>query len=301
MRDFLMRIWRKLTQIKALEPLIKFIRWFCGTDFFNTCLDFLETRVFHTSYDETAVFYKLNTERIERIASWFADEKSRKVYRNILAYRSTHHRKYMRGIVDRDQYFDKDIIHFGTGEGFVDCGAYKGDTVAAFVRHLPDPESYRHIIAFEPDDYNYKMLLRYLNSHHFSSSKVLAIHKGTWSSADVLHFRANTEEACRIEDDGEDTIETDTIDRVAGKRRITYIKMDVEGAETESLKGADEVISRDHPRLAISIYHSDEEMLSIVEYIHQKYPFYDLYVRHYTYFYGDTVLYAIDPERPFDK
>ena len=85
MRDFLMRIWRKLTQIKALEPLIKFIRWFCGTDFFNTCLDFLETRVFHTSYDETAVFYKLNTERMERIASWFADEKSRKVYRNILA------------------------------------------------------------------------------------------------------------------------------------------------------------------------------------------------------------------------
>lgn len=100
-----------------------------------------------------------------------------------------------------------------------------------------------------------------------------------------------------IAEDGEIIIHTDTIDAIAGEKNVTYIKMDVEGAELKSLMGAETVINRNHPRMAISIYHSDEDMLDIIEYIRTKFPFYKLYVRHYTYFYADTVLYAIDWER----
>lgn len=86
-----------------------------------------------------------------------------------------------------------------------------------------------------------------------------------------------------------------TIDAVVGEERnVTYIKMDVEGAELKSLMGAEGVIRRSHPRLAVSIYHSDADMIDIIEYIKKQFPFYQLYVRHYTYFYADTVLYAID-------
>lgn len=74
------------------------------------------------------------------------------------------------------------------------------------------------------------------------------------------------------------------------------IKMDVEGAELESLKGAKNTILKYKPQLAICIYHSDEDMLSIAEYIHNLVPEYKMYVRHHTCNTGDTVLYGIPPK-----
>jgi len=110
-----------------------------------------------------------------------------------------------------------------------------------------------------------------------------------------IGFLGNTEEACRISEENSNTvISTVTIDKVAGGRRVTFIKMDVEGAELRSLKGAEKIIERDHPRLAVSIYHSPEDMVDIIRYMKRRYPFYTLYVRHYTSFYADTVMYAID-------
>lgn len=64
-------------------------------------------------------------------------------------------------------------------------------------------------------------------------------------------------------------------DAIVGNKKVTYIKMDVEGAELNSLIGAHKTIKREHPRLAISIYHSDD-MLNIIEYIKENYPFYIL-------------------------
>ena len=63
-------------------------------------------------------------------------------------------------------------------------------------------------------------------------------------------------------------------DAIVGNKKVTYIKMDVEGAELNSLIGAHKTIKREHPRLAISIYHSDDDMLNIIEYIKENYPLY---------------------------
>ena len=78
----------------------------------------------------------------------------------------------------------------------------------------------------------------------------------------------------------------------------SYNKIDTEGCEMEVLMGAAETIRRNRPKLAISIYHSDEHMLEIIEYIHEKYPDYRLYVRHYTGFFAETVLYCLKDPLP---
>jgi hypothetical protein len=59
---------------------------------------------------------------------------------------------------DVDHYFPPDLFNLGEKEGLVDCGAYDGDTLAAFVRR--QGESFDSIIAFEPDSLHWEKLQR---------------------------------------------------------------------------------------------------------------------------------------------
>ena len=68
--------------------------------------------------------------------------------------------------------------------------------------------------------------------------------------------------------------------------------MDVEGAELKSLMGARRTITRDHPRLAISVYHTLEDIYEIPCYILSIVPEYKFYLRHYCSRDYETVLYA---------
>ena len=68
--------------------------------------------------------------------------------------------------------------------------------------------------------------------------------------------------------------------------------MDVEGAETGTLLGGMETIKRCKPTLAISIYHSLDDMVSIAPLIHEIEPTYQFYLGHHTMHAEETILYA---------
>ena len=74
---------------------------------------------------------------------------------------------------------------------------------------------------------------------------------------------------------------------------MTFIKMDIEGAELEALKGSREIIQRYRPRLAISAYHKKEDLVELPLYIKELVPEYKLYIRHYSNAGVETVLYAV--------
>ena len=91
-----------------------------------------------------------------------------------------------------------------------------------------------------------------------------------------------------------------TIDRAVGEEKVAFIKMDVEGAELEALKGAEGVIARDMPVLAISAYHRQEDLITLLPYIsslHNQKEHYELYLRHHGVVQAELVLYAIPVER----
>ena len=69
--------------------------------------------------------------------------------------------------------------------------------------------------------------------------------------------------------------------------------MDVEGAELESLKGAQKVIKRDKPKLAVCIYHKPEDILTLPLFIKKLVPEYKFYLRSYSNADNEMVLYAI--------
>jgi FkbM family methyltransferase len=74
--------------------------------------------------------------------------------------------------------------------------------------------------------------------------------------------------------------------------KIDFIKLDVEGAELESLRGARESIVRFKPKLAVSLYHKPNDLFELILYIKDKFPFYSCYVNHYSIHMEETVLYC---------
>lgn len=69
--------------------------------------------------------------------------------------------------------------------------------------------------------------------------------------------------------------------------------MDIEGSELNAIKGSNKVIKEQKPKLAISIYHKQKDILDIPNLLLQYNPDYQLYLRHYSFVAYETVLYAL--------
>ena len=74
---------------------------------------------------------------------------------------------------------------------------------------------------------------------------------------------------------------------------MTFIKLDVEGAERKALQGARKTIKRDRPRLAVSVYHKAEDIIELPAYILSLHEDYRLYLRHYQMSPCETIVYAL--------
>jgi FkbM family methyltransferase len=74
--------------------------------------------------------------------------------------------------------------------------------------------------------------------------------------------------------------------------RINFIKLDIEGAEFEALKGARESINHFKPKLAVSLYHKPNDIFELVSHIRNEHPFYRFHLGHYTIHQEETVLYC---------
>ncbi len=95
------------------------------------------------------------------------------------------------------------------------------------------------------------------------------------------------------ENSGGGGIEVEQIDEICKDINVTFIKMDIEGAELKALVGAKNTIVRDKPKCAISVYHEPEDLFKIPLYLKQLNPNYKFYLRLYTLSLDEIVLYAV--------
>ena len=66
-------------------------------------------------------------------------------------------------------------------------------------------------------------------------------------------------------------------------KSATYIKMDVEGAEYETLLGCKRLIRECKPKLAVSAYHRAGDIFTLPLLIARLNPDYKIYLRHHKY------------------
>ena len=189
------------------------------------------------------------------------------------------------------QYFD-DFIRYDEGECFIDAGVLDLSTSLRFAKYCKEAGvSDFKIYAFEPDDVSYDRCMKIKEKH--PELNLHLINAGLYSDDTTIGFDSRgTGISCISEQANENMIKVVKLDSIV-KDRVTFIKMDIEGAELEALKGCREIIKRDRPKLAISIYHKKEDMIELPKYIKELVPEYKLYLRHYTNCTAETVLYAL--------
>lgn len=144
------------------------------------------------------------------------------------------------------------------GDIVVDGGAYTG-TFATIASKMSGDEG--KVIAFEPDTENHKKLLANIKLNGLKN--VIVIPKGLWSSDTSLPFRDahNPGSSFIFDEPGTDAVvdlPVVSLDRELerlGIDKIDFLKMDVEGAEIEAIKGARSILAKSDPKLAIASYH----------------------------------------------
>lgn len=219
------------------------------------------------------------------------DEKSVHTFDNLLQYRQSNKQKLIEEVYEtgHPQYFPEyEILAPKKGEVFIDAGAYNGDTSCQFAQWNNE---YAQIYLLEPDKLMFHIAKEYIKLHNVKN--VEFVNKAAFSSSTELCFKSDAESgSSRIDNIGEMKIQTICIDELLENQKVSFIKMDIEGAELEALKGAEKAITQCKPKLAISIYHKENDLWKIPYYIKKKYPFYKLYIRHYTAITTETILYA---------
>ena len=238
---------------------------------------------------QRTLYYTQNAERVNAIANMLADEKSKESYLGVIKYRQTYNKKDYPVTSDETQYFIKEL-KLDKDEVFIDCGAFTGDTISNFLKYCPE---YKQIVAFEPDSKNFQKLKK-----TWRYPKITLINAGIYNKNGEISFSEHGNGDSKIIENlnspNTKNIQVMAIDNL-NLEKVSFIKMDIEGVELEALKGAKNTIIKDKPKLAICIYHSDEDMLNIAEFIYNSNPEYKFYVRHHHYypFINETVLYAL--------
>lgn len=189
------------------------------------------------------------------------------------------------------QYFEEGLIELCEQEILVDAGGYIGDTIEDYISVMGD--NYKHIYTFEPDEKNRKILAKKFGEN----KKISIVPKGLWNEETKLLFTKNGPCGSFINASGEDVIPVTALDvyfsQCVPEDLPTYIKMDIEGAEKELLLGAESLIRKYKPKLAVCVYHKLQDIYELTQLLHQYNPNYKMYLRHYTRNVFDTVLYAL--------
>ena len=140
------------------------------------------------------------------------------------------------------------------GDIVVDAGAYPGDYALFAARK--DGKNGR-IIAFEPDAKNRKILMRNIKKQGLKN--VIIVSKGLWNKNTTLNFKSSDGlHSTLYSKNAAESIEVVKLDYILKKlkiKKIDVLKMDIEGAEIEAIKGATTTLKKNKVQVIIASYH----------------------------------------------
>ena len=197
----------------------------------------------------------------------------------------------------RKQYFfSRDGIRIAPqlGDHVIDGGACLGDSAVVFANAAG---SEGKVYAFDPVQEHIDVI-----DHNARQNSGLQIQSMPFGLSDVDVF----EEPISLKTyapgfrcDGQ-SVPLASIDSLVASgaiAQVNFIKFDIEGSELNALRGATSTIRKFRPKLAISVYHKPDDLFEIPIYLSNTFPFYRMYLDHYSIHSEETVCYCIDGSR----
>lgn len=259
------------------------LRWKYADTLLPFFLHDLPSKVFEEAHAIRAAF-----------ALW-SDDQSRKEYLDQVRYRALGDDAGLAAPDPEPSYFLDSLYSLRAGEIFVDCGAYDGDTIREVFRREPKTTK---IIAFEPDPQNFAEIKRLISSHpHIERRQIEAFPYGVGAKSEQIRFNATGDLGSTISETGNTTIQVVSLDELVYDSAPTFLKMDIEGAETNALLGAEKTIKQYRPLLSICVYHRQSDLWRIPLWIQSAGPEYKHFLRTHETDGWQTVTYAVPPQR----
>jgi len=165
---------------------------------------------------------------------------------------------YKHGI---EQVYDLEKIRT---KNIIDAGAFIGDSALVLADYTD-----KKIYSFEINPQNFEHLEETIKLNHLED-KVVPVQKALYSSKCALEFNLYDSASSLTRLEGinyseQINVQTITLDEFVEKNNLEVgcIKIDLEGAEQEFIKGAINTIKQQKPTLLFSIYHKPEDLFEI--------------------------------------
>jgi len=230
-------------------------------------------------------FYQ-NKDKFNKIYNLLSDEISKEQFKKLINFKLSYNLDYLKGFTFKEdiQYFEDFLIFEEGREVFVDVGGFDGYTTQEFIKLCP---KYKSIHIFEPEEKNLKVAKDRLKDFTNINFHLL----GLSNKKETLRFDISGSSS-KISDNGAIVIKVDKLDDIINDE-ITFIKMDIEGAEENAIEGSKDLIEKYHPKLAICVYHHPNDFWKIPEQVLAIRNDYKIYLRHYTESIYETVMFFI--------
>ena len=154
----------------------------------------------------------------------------------------------------------------------IDGGAFDGGTASIF-----SDMGYK-VYAFEMDKDNFELARKAAKEKSFVVENF-----GLGSYKHEMTYDKKLSSSC-ISDTGSEVAQIITLDEYVREKnlpRVDFIKLDVEGAELDVLKGAAATIARFKPILALSAYHKLDDFWTLMNFVKSVRPDYEFAMRQF--------------------
>ena len=188
------------------------------------------------------------------------------------------------------------VIKAETDDVVIDAGGCWGDTALFFANEV-GAKGKVYVFEFIPN--NIGIMQKNLSLNIDLEKRIEIIPQPLWNEPDTKIYFKDFGPASEVRSepfegmDGE-SVTTTIDDLVKDKQleKVDFIKMDIEGAETNAIKGAAETIKKFKPKLAITLYHSVEDFERIPKLVKELVPAYKFYFSHCTIHSEESLLFA---------
>lgn len=244
---------------------------------------FLDAKIPHPDYFLTESKIANAKKHIEKTYPLLSDQKSRDILASVFEFRSTGNYEILLDYTS-DQYVPSDLSRWPQKLRYIDCGAYTGDTIRLMMKN---GYAFEAIAAFEPDLTVFNKLVSLIKD-----KPCIAFPCGVGSENKQYNFEKSVSGGSHVSPSGKDSILIVRLDDALPNFKPNFIKMDVEGAERDALKGAGHILRACRPHMAIAIYHKSDDLWMIIDYLTELNLDYKFYIRSHLFNSYELVLYA---------